>query len=245
MIGTGRCRRGHARYRAVRRPTSGACALSGRLDADLWGLAGSLDRSPIGTCFTGMVPTSEDVPPTESPIHTELRRAPSLVVVNTGNGKGKSTAAFGIALRALGRGWKVRVIQFVKSGDWKTGEEEMLTRLGAEWWSAGDGFTWDSTDMESSKRLAIVAWQSAAETLRTGSHELLVLDEITYPMTWGWINTAEVVEAITNRAPTVSVVLTGRDAPAALEDIADTVTTMADTKHAYNAGIAAKRGIDY
>lgn len=166
-------------------------------------------------------------------------------MVNTGNGKGKSTAAFGIALRALGRGWKVRVIQFLKSGDWKTGEEEILTRLGAEWWSAGDGFTWDSTDMESSKQLAIVAWHSAAETLRTGSHELLVLDEVTYAMTWGWISTDEVVEAITNRAPTVNVVLTGRDAPAAIVDIADTVTTMADTKHAYNAGIAAKRGIDY
>ncbi len=192
-----------------------------------------------------MVPASEDVPPTESPIRNELRRVPSLVVVNTGNGKGKSTAAFGITLRALGRGWKVRVIQFLKSGEWKTGEEEMLTRLGAEWWSAGDGFTWDSADMESSKQLAVEAWHSAADTLRTGSHELLVLDEITYAMTWGWISTEEVVEAIRNRASTVNVVLTGRDAPTALVDAADTVTTMVDTKHAYNAGIAAKRGIDY
>ncbi len=192
-----------------------------------------------------MVTDSDDAPPTESPIRSELRRVPSLVVVNTGDGKGKSTAAFGIALRALGREWRVRVIQFLKSGDWKTGEEEMLTRLGAEWWSAGDGFTWDSTDMESSKQLAIVAWRSAAETLRTGSHELLVLDEITYAMTWGWISTDEVVDAISNRAPTVSVVLTGRNAPGAIVDIADTVTTMVDTKHAYHAGIAAKRGIDY
>lgn len=191
------------------------------------------------------MPESEDVPPTESPIRIELRRVPSLVIVNTGNGKGKSTAAFGIALRALGRGWRVRVIQFLKSGDWKTGEEDMLTRLGAEWWSAGDGFTWDSDDMESSRKLAVIAWQSAAETLRTGTHELLLLDEITYAMTWGWISTDEVIGAIKNRAQTVNVVLTGRDAPAALLDIADTVTTMADTKHAYNAGIAAKRGIDY
>ncbi len=137
------------------------------------------------------------------------------------------------------------MIQFLKSGDWKTGEEDMLTRLGAEWWSAGDGFTWDSDDMESSRKLAVIAWQSAAETLRTGTHELLLLDEITYAMTWGWISTDEVIGAIKNRAQTVNVVLTGRDAPAALLDIADTVTTMADTKHAYNAGIAAKRGIDY
>jgi cob(I)alamin adenosyltransferase len=186
-----------------------------------------------------------DAPPVESPIKTELRRVPSLVMVNTGNGKGKSTAAFGIALRALGRGWRVRVIQFLKSGEWKTGEEDMLSNLGVDWWSAGDGFTWDSNDMESSKQLAIIAWQSAAETLRTGSHELLILDEITYAMTWGWIPTDDVVAAITGRASTVNVVVTGRDAPQAIIDVADTVTTMDDTKHAYRSGIAAKRGIDY
>ncbi len=121
----------------------------------------------------------------------------------------------------------------------------MLTKLGAQWWSAGDGFTWDSNDIESSKLLAINAWNSAAETLRTGSHEFLLLDEITYAMTWGWISTSDVVSALVNRAPTVNVVLTGRDAPAALIEIADTVTTMEDTKHAYRSGIAAKRGIDY
>lgn len=121
----------------------------------------------------------------------------------------------------------------------------MLTTLGAEWWSAGDGFTWDSSDMETSKRLAIAAWESAAETLRSGSHELLLLDEVTYAMTWGWIDTDEVVAALSGRAPTVNVVLTGRDAPVAIVELADTVTTMHDTKHAYNAGIAAKRGIDY
>lgn len=186
-----------------------------------------------------------ETPPTDSPIKAELRRLPSLVVVNTGNGKGKSTAAFGIALRGLGRGWQVRVIQFLKSGDWKTGEERMLTKLGAEWWSAGDGFTWDSEDMETSKRLAVAAWESAAETLRTGSHDLLLLDEVTYAMTWGWIDTDDVVAAISGRAPTVNVVITGRDAPAAIVALADTVTTMEDTKHAYNSGIAAKRGIDY
>jgi cob(I)alamin adenosyltransferase len=189
--------------------------------------------------------SSTETPPTESPIQTELRRAPSLVIVNTGNGKGKSTAAFGMALRALGRGWNVRVIQFLKSGEWKTGEEDMLTKLGADWWSAGDGFTWDSTDMESSKELAITAWRSAAETLRSGSHQLLILDEVTYPMTWGWISTDDVVAAIAARSSTVNVVATGRDAPTALIDLADTVTTMDDTKHAYRSGIAAKRGIDY
>ncbi len=186
-----------------------------------------------------------EAPPIDSPIKVDLRRVPSLVVVNTGNGKGKSTAAFGIALRGLGRGWNVRVIQFLKSGDWRTGEEAMLTKLGADWWSAGDGFTWDSNDMETSKQLAIAAWTSAAETLRTGSHQVLVLDEVTYAMTWGWITTDDVVTAIASRHPSVSVVLTGRDAPAEIVEIADTVTTMDDTKHAYNAGIAAKRGIDY
>ena len=186
-----------------------------------------------------------ETPPVDSPIKNELRRVPSLVIVNTGNGKGKSTAAFGIALRSLGRGWPVRVIQFLKSGEWRTGEEDLLTRLGAQWWSAGDGFTWDSDDLEASKQLAVAAWHSAAETLQSGSHRLLVLDEITYAMTWGWIATDEVVAAIAGRSPDVNVVLTGRDAPAAIVELADTVTTMQDTKHAYNAGIAAKRGIDY
>ena len=190
-------------------------------------------------------PETPDTPPVDSPVKIDLRRVPSLVVVNTGNGKGKSTAAFGIALRGLGRGWNVRVIQFLKSGDWKTGEEQMLTKLGAEWWSAGDGFTWDSNDMETSKALAVAAWESAAETLRTGSHQVLILDEVTYPMTWGWIATDDVVRAISERDPSVNVVLTGRDAPAQIVALADTVTTMDDTKHAYNAGIAAKRGVDY
>ena len=190
-------------------------------------------------------PPETETPPVDSPIKDELRRAPSLVIVNTGNGKGKSTAAFGIALRSLGRGWPVRVIQFLKSGEWRTGEEDLLTKLGAEWWSAGDGFTWDSDDMEASKQLAVAAWQSAAETLKSGSHRLLILDEITYAMTWGWIATDDVVAAIAGRSPDVNVVLTGRDAPTAIVKLADTVTTMEDTKHAYNAGIAAKRGIDY
>ena len=109
-----------------------------------------------------------ETPPVDSPIKNELRRVPSLVIVNTGNGKGKSTAAFGIALRSLGRGWPVRVIQFLKSGEWRTGEEDLLTTLGAQWWSAGDGFTWDSDDMEASKQLAVAAWHSAAETLQSG-----------------------------------------------------------------------------
>jgi cob(I)alamin adenosyltransferase len=167
------------------------------------------------------------------------------VLVHTGDGKGKSTAAMGVALRALARGWRVLVVQFVKSGEWRSGEHEMLERLGADWSAVGDGFSWDSEDLEASAELAREAWRSAAAALAGGSHELVVLDEVTYPLRWGWLEIDEVVAAIRGRDARVSVVATGRDAPPPLVEIADTVTEMRNVKHAFEAGVLAKRGIDY
>ena len=172
-------------------------------------------------------------------------RVPSRVLVHTGDGKGKSSAAMGVVLRAVSAGWRVAVVQFVKSGRWRSGEEEAARRLGVDWWSLGDGFTWDSDDMDETEAIAREAWRSAHGLLRAGEHRLVVLDEITYPMNWGWIGSDEVVEAIASRPPDVSVVATGRDAPQALREVADTVTEMVSEKHAFDAGVAAMRGIEF
>ena len=121
----------------------------------------------------------------------------------------------------------------------------MLTRLGADWWSLGDGFSWESSDLDESEALARAAWDEARERLASGDYRLLVLDEITYPMNWGWIDTDQVVAAIADRPAHTTVIATGRDAPQALVDVADTVTSMEKVKHAFDAGIMARRGIDY
>jgi cob(I)alamin adenosyltransferase len=184
-------------------------------------------------------------PPTAGPETGSHHHARSLVLVHTGDGKGKSTAAMGVALRALARDWRVLVVQFVKSGDWRSGEQAMLERLGAEWRAIGDGFSWDSADVEASAGLAREAWATADAALAGGTHDLVVLDEVTYPMTWGWIETEAVVAAIAARREGVNVVATGRDAPAPLVGAADTVTEMRNVKHAFEAGILAKRGIDF
>ena len=184
-------------------------------------------------------------PPVDPPERPGRRRAPSLVLVNTGDGKGKSTAAFGVVLRAVARGWRVCVIQFLKSGRWRTGEEALGVQLGVDWNPMGDGFTWDSDDLGASKAKAVAAWEAASRAIRSGDYQLVVLDEVTYPMNWGWIQTAEVVETIRARPDAVNLVATGRDAPAELIEVADTVTEMRKLRHAYDTGVTARRGIDY
>jgi cob(I)alamin adenosyltransferase len=172
-------------------------------------------------------------------------RARSLVLVNTGDGKGKSTAAFGVVMRGVARGWRVSVIQFIKSGSWKVGEEQVAQRLGVDWAKTGDGFTWLSDDMQRTRARARAAWELAAATLAAGEHQLVVLDEITYPLNWDWIAIEDVVAAIRGRSEHVNVIATGRDAPAGLIEIADTVTEMVKVRHAYDRGVRAKRGLDF
>jgi cob(I)alamin adenosyltransferase len=186
---------------------------------------------------------SKDVPIKGPALATT--KAASVVMVNTGDGKGKSTAAFGTAMRAVARGWKVCVIQFVKSGKWKVGEEKAAVSLGIEWLTIGDGFTWDSKNMDRTEAIARYAWTVSKEKIGSGDYGLVVLDEITYPMNWGWIPTAEVVDAIKTRPPSVNIIATGRDAPAELVEVADTVTEMRKTKHAFDRGVRAIRGIDF
>jgi len=185
-----------------------------------------------------------DHPPLEAPARASVRK-PSLVIVNTGDGKGKSTAAFGIMIRAVARGWKVAVIQFLKSGEWKVGEETVGRQLGVDWWALGDGFTWDAEALTESEAIARQAWEFAAERIASGEYDLVILDEITYPMNWGWIDPGGVVAAIESRPPSVNIVATGRDAPESLIAIADTVTEMVKVKHPYDQGVMSRRGIDY
>ncbi len=184
-------------------------------------------------------------PLTEDPRPDGLQSAPSLVVLNTGNGKGKSSSAFGMMVRGLAVDWNVAVCQFIKSGDWRVGEEKMGRKLGVEWHSFGDGFTWDSSNLDHDRNIAREGWDQAAAVISGGDHQLIILDELTYLCSWGWIDTAEVVNAIKQRPEHVNIVITGRDAPQELIEIADTVTEMTEIKHPYAQGIRAKRGIDY
>ena len=189
--------------------------------------------------------TSTETPGEDDPRPAELRRVESLVLVNTGNGKGKSSAAFGVMVRSVARGWPVAVVQFLKSGNWNTGEEKVANDLGVKFFAIGEGFTWDSKDLSEDEAVAQTAWAKGAELLASGDYRLVILDEVTYPMNWGWISTDEVLAAIANRSPKTNVVCTGRDAPEGLIDLADTATEMRVIKHAYDSGIRAMKGIDY
>jgi cob(I)alamin adenosyltransferase len=169
----------------------------------------------------------------------------SIVLLNTGHGKGKSSAAFGVMGRGWARGWTVGVVQFIKGGGWKTGEQKLAEHLGIEWHSLGDGFTWESTDLDETAAKGRHAWQVAAEKLASGHYDLLVLNELTYAVAYGWVDGADVVAGVEGRSPRTNVVITGRDAADELIGLADTVTEMRLVKHAYEAGIPAMRGIEY
>ena len=167
------------------------------------------------------------------------------MIVNTGDGKGKSSSAFGVMGRAWARGWRVGVVQFIKADSWNTGEKKLADHLGVEWHTLGDGFTWESTDLDETAARGRHAWSVAKEKLASGEHELLIFDEMTYAITFGWIDVDEVVAAIRDRAPRTNVVITGRDAPPELVAVADTVTEMRKVKHAFDDGITAIKGIEY
>jgi len=167
-----------------------------------------------------------------------------LVIVHTGAGKGKSTAAFGLALRAHGRGKPVKVYQFMKVPSARFGEHRLFEQLGIPIEGLGDGFSWKSRDLEHSAELARSGWATAQATIRAGEHFMVVLDEITYPVRYGWIPLESVLACLRERPAAVHVVLTGRGAPAELVAAADTVTEMTLVKHHFNAGVPAQRGIE-
>lgn len=167
-----------------------------------------------------------------------------LLLVITGNGKGKSTSAFGMVARALGHGMKVGVVQFIK-GRTDTGEEAFLGRQpGVEWHVTGDGFTWDTQNRDQDVATAARGWAIAARMLADPSYQLVVLDELTYLLSYGYLDADTVLDALAHRPAMQHVVVTGRAATDALIELADTVSVIADEKHAFRAGVKAQPGID-
>jgi cob(I)alamin adenosyltransferase len=167
-----------------------------------------------------------------------------LLIVITGNGKGKSTSAFGTMARALGHGMKVGVCQFIKSRT-DTGEEAFLGgQPGVEWYVLGDGFTWDTQNREQDIATAERGWEVARRMLADPAYQLVVLDELTYLLSYGYLDSDVVLDALAHRPPMQHVIVTGRAASDALIELADTVSIIADEKHAYRAGIKAQPGID-
>lgn len=169
-----------------------------------------------------------------------------LVVVNTGEGKGKSSSAFGVVFRAAGWGMKVCVIQFIK-GKWKTGEQKAAKKFdNIEWHSLGDGFTWDTENPEQDLKTSREIWEFSKQKIRSGEFDLVVLDEINYCCGYGWISGEEIASFIRDEKPTwMHIYLTGRDAPPEVIETADTVTEMKMVKHAFDLGIKAEQGIEF
>jgi cob(I)alamin adenosyltransferase len=183
-------------------------------------------------------------PPVDRQVEKPDGERRGLVLVNTGDGKGKSTAAFGLALRAHGRGKAVKIYQFMKVPSARFGEHRVFEQLGVPIEGLGDGFSWKSKDLDHSAQLARDGWARAAATIMAGEHFMVVLDEITYPLRYGWLDLQAVLDVLKTRPSHVNVVLTGRGAPQEIVDVADTVTEMTLVKHHYNAGVPAQRGIE-
>jgi cob(I)alamin adenosyltransferase len=170
-----------------------------------------------------------------------------LLIVHTGPGKGKSTAAFGLLLRMIGHGRRVAVVQFIK-GAWSTGERTVLERLGGElvrWHTMGEGFTWETQDRERDVAACRRAWERALELMREKELALLVLDELNIALRYGYLPVEEVVEALRGRPELLHVVVTGRNAPPGLVEAADLVTEMTLVKHHFAAGVRAQAGIEF
>ncbi|WP_439648707.1 cob(I)yrinic acid a,c-diamide adenosyltransferase [Deinococcus arboris] len=168
-----------------------------------------------------------------------------LIIVNTGKGKGKTTAALGLMMRAHGRGLRVKMFQFLKHDTAKFGEHRTLDALQLPYQGLGDGWTWRSRDLENSAELAAHGWTLAKEAVLSGDYDLIVLDEFTYPLKYGWVEWTEVEAALRARDPRLHVVITGRGALPELVALADTVSEIQPVKHAYAAGIGGQLGIEY
>jgi cob(I)alamin adenosyltransferase len=194
---------------------------------------------------------------------TRARRNAPLLAVHTGPGKGKSTAAFGMALRAWNQGFDVAVFQFVKSAKWKVGEEAAFRELGrahdeqgvggpVQWHKMGSGWSWtrkkarnaDGSEVDHAAD-AVDGWAEISRRLAEQRHDFYVLDEFTYPLKWGWVDVEDVVEVLRSRPGNQHVVITGRDAPQQLLDAADLVTEMTKVKHPMDAGRKGQRGIEW
>lgn len=176
------------------------------------------------------------------------KRAPckGLVIVHTGDGKGKTTAALGILLRAWGQNMRVVMLQFLKASTGKWGEIRAAQRMGVEIIPLGQGFTWTSENIEQDRALAQACWQRCREKIESGLYDVVIMDELTYALNYHWLDVEDVLTTLRNRDPMQHVIITGRDAPETLMAYADLVTEMREIKHPYKTqGILAQKGIEF
>ncbi len=177
---------------------------------------------------------------------TQSQKPEGLLIIHTGDGKGKTTAALGLMMRAWGQDQSVKMFQFLKQTGARFGEHREAEKFGISIESRGDGFTWLSKDMDETTAIAVDQWERCKAAIEAGDTDLIVLDEATYPVTYGWLDVDEVVAALANRPTHVHVVVTGRDAHEKLVEIADVVTEVEDVKHPYrDQGIKAQPGLDF
>jgi cob(I)alamin adenosyltransferase len=182
----------------------------------------------------------------EMKTETRTARKKGLVMVNTGDGKGKTTAALGVLMRSWGQGLRVCMLQFIKGEKNAPGEMKAAQKMGIEWYQTGDGFVWRSNDQDESKAHALHGWQMAQEKISSGNYDLVVLDEFTYPLHFGWLDTAEVLAWLREHKPApLHLLITGRYAPAELIEYADLVTNMTLVKHPWEQGIPGQKGIEF
>jgi cob(I)alamin adenosyltransferase len=174
------------------------------------------------------------------------KKPEGIVIVNTGEGKGKTTAALGLVMRAIGQGLRVCVLQFVKAETGRWGEIKTAEKLGIEWHTMGNGFTWKSKNPEESTAKAQQGWKLAQEKIESGDYDLIVLDEFTYTMHFSWLDTTAVIEWLKSTKPDeLNLVITGRYAPEKLIEYADLVTEMVKIKHPFDQGRKGQRGIEF
>ena len=204
------------------------------------------------------MPQGQPISVPDDGLTTRQRRNAPVLAVHTGVGKGKSTAAFGMALRAWNAGMDIAVFQFVKSAKWKVGEESVFERLGrlhadegiggaVEWHKMGAGWSWVKKPGAEDDHAATAAagWAEISRRLTAQEHDFYVLDEFTYPLTWGWVDVDEVVDTLLARPGRQHVVITGRDAPPRLLEVADLVTEMTKIAHPMDAGRKGQRGLEW
>jgi cob(I)alamin adenosyltransferase len=176
---------------------------------------------------------------------TRSRGQKGLVIVNTGNGKGKTTAALGVLFRAWGRGMRVCMLQFIKATTSNYGETKAAKRLGIEMIAMGDGFTWLSEDIEKDKATARQCWELCQQKIVSGEYDIVILDEMTYTLSYGWLDVNEVIAVLKQRPAGMHIIITGRNAVPELVEYADLVTEMNEIKHPYTQGIKAQKGIEF
>jgi cob(I)alamin adenosyltransferase len=171
--------------------------------------------------------------------------AKGLVLIYTGNGKGKTTAAMGQLLRVSGWDWKAVMFQFIKGSKLKAGEHRAAEKFGLDVRPMGAGFTWNEKDRDKAIALSLKQWHNCRDAISSGKFDMIIMDEISYPLTLGWLPLAEVVDTIINRPHKLNLVLTGRDMPQEIVDIADLVTEMKEIKHQFQKGVKAQKGIEF